>query len=188
VSSHFAFLLTAVFYPLWLAAGLLDYLLHRRSRIELTSGRKESWFHVLQFATLAVAVLLVAFLELTPLVFAALLACVFAHTLLAHADVAYTEGLRRISPLEQLVHGFLSVVPLAACGILAALHWSDLRTLPWTLQSRHPPLPWRATVLFVGSFFTLGGLPILEELLRTSGRLRHHQVKDRDQGGEGHYA
>jgi hypothetical protein len=186
LSSRFTILLMAVFYPLWLAAGLLDYLLHRRSRIEMTSGRKESWFHVLQFALLGVAVLLVAFLEFTPLVFAAALACVVAHTLLAHADITYTEGLRRISPLEQLVHGFLVVLPLAAAAILAAMHWGDLGSLPWALQPRDPPLPWRATAIFVGSFFALGGLPIVEELLRTSSRFRHHQVKDRDQGREGH--
>lgn len=177
-----------MFYPLWLAAGAVDYLLHRRSRIEATSGHTESWFHLLQFASLAVPVLLVAGFEFTPLVFAAVVACVLAHTLLAHADVSYTEGRRHISPLEQLVHGFMDVLPLAAAGILGAMHWSELQSRPWTLAFRDPPLPWTGRILLVGSFFLLAGLPILEEFLRTSGRFRHHQVENADEGGERHHA
>ena len=180
--------LGAVFYPLWLLAGFLDYLLHRRSDIESTSGHKESWFHVLQFAVLAVPMLLVTCFQFTPLVFAAVLAFLLAHTLLAHADVTYTEGLRRISPLEQLVHAFMIVLPLAAAGILAAMHWGDIESLPWTLLPRDPPLRLPTAALLLGSFFVLGGVPVLEEFLRTSGRLRHHQVEHGDQGRESHHA
>jgi hypothetical protein len=35
--------------PVWLAAGLADYLCHRAASIESTSGRKESLLHLLQF-------------------------------------------------------------------------------------------------------------------------------------------
>jgi hypothetical protein len=181
-------LLGAVFYPLWLVAGFFDYLLHRSSNIESTSGHKESWFHVLQFASLAVPALLVTCFKFTPLVFSAVLAFLLAHTLLAHIDLTYTEGLRRISPLEQLVHAFMIVLPLAAAGILGAMHWGDMLSLPWTLSPRDPPLPWPTAALFLGSFFVLGGVPVVEEFLRTSGRLRHHQVEHRDQGRESHHA
>lgn len=33
-------------FPLWLAAGGANWLCHRDSRIEETSGTRESWLHV----------------------------------------------------------------------------------------------------------------------------------------------
>jgi hypothetical protein len=33
--------------PAWIAAGLLDYLWHRKTRIETTTGPEESWLHLL---------------------------------------------------------------------------------------------------------------------------------------------
>ena len=36
--------------PLWLAAGFADYLCHRATHIEKTSGWRESVLHVVQFA------------------------------------------------------------------------------------------------------------------------------------------
>jgi hypothetical protein len=35
--------------PIWLAAGFADYLCHRASSIDTTSGWKESLLHLLQF-------------------------------------------------------------------------------------------------------------------------------------------
>lgn len=186
--SHLAVLLAAVIYPLWLTAGTCDYFLHRKGRIERTSGRRESLFHVAQFASLAVPVVLIALFAFTPPVLIAAVTCVGLHAWLAHADTVYTAKLRRISALEQLVHGFMNVLPVAAVGILAAMHWNGITSLGWTLRSRDPPLPWRDAALFIGSYFVLAGLPILEEYLRTSGRLGHHQVEHNYQGRERHHA
>ena len=36
--------------PLWLGAGLADWYLHRRTRIEDTAGPRESALHSLMFA------------------------------------------------------------------------------------------------------------------------------------------
>ena len=43
--------------PLWLAAGFADYICHRASHIERTSGWKESMLHLVQFGEMAVPVL-----------------------------------------------------------------------------------------------------------------------------------
>src|ERR671911_1644060 len=48
--------------PLWLAAGFADYLCHRASDIEHTSGAKESLLHLLLFAEMGVPVLAAIFL------------------------------------------------------------------------------------------------------------------------------
>jgi hypothetical protein len=181
-------LLTAVFYPLWLAAGLFDYVLHRRTCIESTSGVKESLYHVAQFASLAVALVCAALFGGSPVVLTIVILAVALHTWLGHADVVYTGSRRRIAPLEQLVHGFMAVLPVAATGVFAAMHWEELVYSPWTLRLRDPPLSWRAVLVVVGSYFVLAGLPILEEYLRTSGRLRNHQVEHGDQRRERNHA
>ena len=45
-------LLLWVLYPLWLLAGAIDYVCHRRTNIEHTSGATESLLHLAQFAAL----------------------------------------------------------------------------------------------------------------------------------------
>ena len=54
--------------PLWLAAGFADYLCHRGSDIEHTSGFKELLLHLLQFAEMAVPIMAVMFLEVNALI------------------------------------------------------------------------------------------------------------------------
>ncbi|WP_233213823.1 hypothetical protein [Pollutimonas nitritireducens] len=50
--------------PLWLAAGFADWLCHRASHIETTSGPKESVFHLLQFGEVSLGLLAAIFLEI----------------------------------------------------------------------------------------------------------------------------
>jgi len=51
--------------PVWLAAGFGDYLCHRATHIERTSGWKESILHLLQFAEMALPILAALFLKIT---------------------------------------------------------------------------------------------------------------------------
>jgi|GEM_PF-2214983 len=53
------------FYPAWMFAGLGDYLAHRRSAIETTSGINESWLHILEFLTMAAWLVLIVFFHMT---------------------------------------------------------------------------------------------------------------------------
>ena len=59
-------ILMYVVLPLWLAAGFADYICHRASHIERTSGWKGSVLHLVQFGEMAVLVLAALFLESTP--------------------------------------------------------------------------------------------------------------------------
>ena len=54
-----------VLYPLWLAAGAADYLCHRRTHIERTSGAVESWLHVAQFLSIAALLALATLFAVT---------------------------------------------------------------------------------------------------------------------------
>src|SRR5687767_3001197 len=145
--------LTAVLYPLWLLAGFYDYICHRRTDIERTSGAAESRYHLAQFASLAVPLVCAALLEVTPLVFTILVLFVLMHTVLGVADVAYTQDRRYISPLEQFVHGFMSVLPVVAVGLVGIIHSSDILSSPWALRPKDAPIPWRQMGLLVGSYF-----------------------------------
>jgi hypothetical protein len=98
--------------PLWLAAGFADYLCHRASSIELTSGYKESLIHLLMFAEVAVPLLAAIFLEINALVIATMIAGFIAHQLTALWDVTFANDKRRVTPIEQQVHSFLELMPL----------------------------------------------------------------------------
>jgi hypothetical protein len=151
-------------YPAWLLAGAGDYLCHRKTDIERTSGATESWLHVLQFACLAIAFACAALLEMSAAVFVAMAAFVLAHSGLAYLDVRYTDGRRRILPIEQSMHGFMDVLPLVAVALLGVEHWQEIRAGSAAFALRAVDLE---RVLLLSSFVVLAGVPILEELLRT---------------------
>jgi hypothetical protein len=49
--------------PVWLLAGFADWLCHRASHTETTTGPKESLIHLLMFAEVGVPLLAAMFLE-----------------------------------------------------------------------------------------------------------------------------
>lgn len=157
-----------VLYPMWLLAGAGDYLSHRITHIERTSGTTESWLHIAQFGTLAVIFVCAVLLEITLAVLAIMVLASIAHTALSLIDVSYTLGRRHISAIEQHVHGFMNVIPIVAVCILAIMHWETL------LDTNAPQLSWKDQPLsgthigwLLGSFAILAGTPIVEELART---------------------
>lgn len=161
-----------VIYPAWLAAGAVDYLCHRKTDIERTSGAMESWLHVAQLASMTLIVAFATLAEITVASWSVLVLAAIAHSALAFADVAYTDGRRRISPLEQTAHSFMEVLPLVAVGLLAVASWPLARAPEFAFAS--PLEGWRAAVL--GSFALLAGVPVFEELfrsLRARGRVPH---------------
>jgi hypothetical protein len=153
-----------VVYPVWLAAGAVDYLCHRMTDIEHTSGVPESRLHVAQLLCMGVIVALAVLAETTAAVWIILFMTGLLHSALAYIDVSYTQSRRRIAPLEQTAHSFLEVLPLVAVALLAVMHW-PLATAPW--------FAWRAELdtgaaLLLGSFAVLAGAPVFEEMWRTS--------------------
>lgn len=162
-------------YLLWLLAGFFDYLSHRRTRIESTSGPTESWLHLAQMLSLGLPLALAAYVRMTPLVLAILVSGVLLHTALAYADVAFTDGRRRITPFEQHVHGFMTVLPIVAVSLVAVVHWDDVRSSGWAIRRRTDSGSRPLAALLVASYFVLAGLPIVEELIRTSRRHRRQR-------------
>jgi hypothetical protein len=168
-------LLGYVLLPLWLLAGLVDYLTHQRTQIAATTGPRESILHLLQALQVGLPMLVVLFLQLNLLALAILVAATLAHTVTAYIDVRYASSRRTILPLEQVAHSFLFTLPLFAMSLLVVMHWPvstpQQPGFPaigdWGLKLRDPP--WDTglvtKVLVASLLFGLG--PALAELRQT---------------------
>ena len=161
--------------PLWLAAGTADWICHRASNIEGTTGAKESLMHLLLLAEATVPVLAGLFLEITSPVLALMIAAFFLHEATALWDVSYAVTRREVTPVEQHVHSFLEMVPLMALSFIAVLHWPQMRALfglcperaDLSIRRKEQPLPTRFIAADLGSDLLFAVLPYLEELWRT---------------------
>lgn len=160
--------------PLWFVAGFADWLCHRATKIEATTGAKESLIHLLMFGEIAVPLLAALFLEINALIIALMIIAFLAHEATALWDVSYAVTRREVTPFEQHVHSFLEMLPLMGAAFVAVLHWPQFLALLGTgpeaarfdLTWKQQPLPvaYIATVLTAALLFEL--LPYLEELWR----------------------
>jgi hypothetical protein len=151
--------------PGWLAAGGADWLCHRRTRIEQTSGPRESLLHVALFLQIAVPALLGLWLEITAGLLLIMAAGVLAHMLTSWWDTSFAQPRRHIAPIEQQVHSWLEMLPLFALVLIGLLHLEQLAAPDWSLRIRAEaaPQPWRSGVplAFAAALALIG-----EELLR----------------------
>ena len=168
-----------VFLPLWGIAGFVDWCCHRATRIETTSGLKESLMHSLMGIQVGIPILFCLLFRVNVLV---LLICLFAwllHELVAHWDVHYAAPRRHISIWEMHTHSYLATLPFYMLAMIMVINWSVLEklvTLDWhgqmTLTRIELPhggpryLAWYLSFMAVLCFF-----PYAEENLRC---LRHH--------------
>jgi hypothetical protein len=168
------FMLMYFVLPLWLLAGFADYLCHRASGIEHTSGAKESLLHLLLFAEMGVPVLAAIFLEINALIIAVMIVCFLLHEATSFWDVSYAAKLREITPVEQHVHSFLEMLPLMGLLLIVVLHWGQFLSLfgfgaepaSFTLALKQNPLPWPYVVAMLAAVALLELLPFVEELIR----------------------
>ena len=112
--------------PLWLAAGFADWLCHRATHIEMTTGAKESLIHLLMFAEIGLPLLAAMFLEINGLIIAVMLLAFFVHEATALWDVSYATTARTVTPIEQHVHSFLEIIPLMALVGVVSRHWQQV--------------------------------------------------------------
>lgn len=164
-------LMYAVF-PLWVLAGLVDWACHRRTRIESTSGRTENAFHWLLLGEMGVAVLAVAFLEVTTAVLLLVFAAWAVHELTTWIELRYTVPRREVRPFEQMVHSFMEMLPLAALALLCVMHWDQVLAADFGLRWKEQPWP-AAYLLGAGAAVAVFNvLPMAEESWRCWFRSR----------------
>jgi len=170
----------AVVLPLWMAAGSSDWLLHRRSHIEATSGSHESRLHVFGIMMTAPPVLAGLLLEIDAAVLAIMAAGYVAHLGMTIWDVAYADEKRRIVPLEQHIHALLELLPFAALSLVGLAHRNQVLALVgrgperprFALRRKRSPVPLRALAATMAAFTLTVGLPYAEELTRC---IRHER-------------
>ncbi|MFG3023591.1 diguanylate cyclase [Streptomyces sp. NPDC048254] len=162
--------------PLWVVPGLADWWMHRRTRIEHTTGTKESAAHALMMTEAGVPVLMGLLARVNPLVLTTLGGAALAHGATALYDVSPAVGEREVRPIVQHIHRFLEVLPLTALSFTACLHTDQVReTLrggadgqDWRPLPKEHPLPAAYLAGLAGVV-----VPYAEELrrcLRTASR------------------
>lgn len=173
-------LLMYVLIPLWIVAGLADWLCHRSAGIAHNAGPHESLIHLLMFAQVGAGLLIALLCEVNALVLVLLMLIFLLHEATALWDVSYAVTQRVVTPLEQHVHSFLEMIPLMAIGLLAVGHWDQFSALfgagpdtaDFALRLKDPHVSGKYMGAVVAAALLFGLLPYALELWRGL-RVRH---------------
>lgn len=179
-----------VLLPAWFVPGLLDWWMHRRTRIEETTGLPESLLHSLMMAEAGAAVLAGLVLDVNAAALSLMTGGVLAHQATAMWDVMSTYGRREIRPVEQHVHSALEMIPFMGLSFAVVLHPDQVATMlrhprdaDWRLRSKRRRPGSRYLVGVAAAVAGLVVLPYGNELyrcLRAGGKRR----RDRDESHE----
>lgn len=123
--------------PLWGIAGFTDWCCHRATKVESTSGLKESLIHSLMGIQLGIPILLCLLFEINVLLLLICVAMWLMHECAAHWDVHYATPRRHISIWEVHVHNYMATVPLYLLMLIVILNWGvavKAVTLEWAGQ------------------------------------------------------
>ena len=168
------FILMYFILPVWLLAGFADWLCHRASHIETTSGAKESVFHLLLLAEIGLPLLAAIFLQINAGIIAFMIVAFLVHQATSLWDVSYAVTVREVTPIEQQVHSFLEMLPLMAILFVISLHWSQFlalfglgsETARFDLRWKEEPLPPTYVLTILGFTFLFEIIPFVEEFVR----------------------
>lgn len=160
--------------PAWSVAGALDWVWHRQTKIETTSGPKESIMHLMMMAESGVSVLAGLFLEPNAGLFAVMSAGMLLHQATVIWDVKYTLSRRTIPAREQHTHTFMETFPLDILMVFAVLHPDEFQSMlglgtqkpDFSLHLRRPLLPLSRIAAILGAVTAFAALPHVEEFFR----------------------
>ena len=166
--------LTYLIVPAWSLVGALDWLWHRQTKIETTSGPKESMMHLLMMVEAGVPVFAGLFLETNAALLAMLTAGVLLHQVTVMWDVSYTASRRKIPPREQHTHTFMETLPFDILAVFATLHPEQFRAMlgigpekpDYSLRLKKPGPPIRHIAAIFGATTLFVALPHVEEFVR----------------------
>ncbi|NJP79347.1 diguanylate cyclase, partial [Streptomyces sp. AA8] len=160
--------------PMWVVPAVADWWMHKRTRIEHTSGVKESAVHALMMTEAGVPVAMGLLARINPLVLSVMGGAAVAHGATALYDVSLATKKREVHPVEQHIHSFLEVLPLSAMAFTACLHADEVRAAlrggrgrrDWVLLPKDRPL---SAKYLAGLGVAIGAgviLPYAEEMSR----------------------
>ncbi|GAC1387936.1 MAG: hypothetical protein NVSMB31_01060 [Vulcanimicrobiaceae bacterium] len=179
--------LTYVIMPLWIVPGFMDWIYHRRSKIEKTSGTHESMIHALMMTSIGAPAIMGLLLEVDALVLCTFIAAFATHEALVIWDVAYASKRRDVTPSEQHCHSFLEVLPFMSLSFMLCQHWDQALALVgvgpesprFKLEPKREPVPPAFVAGLLAAITLFIGLPYAEELVRcyrTDGTLAPHKI------------
>jgi hypothetical protein len=170
--------------PLWFVPAVADWIMHRRTRIEETTGVRESALHALMMTEAGVPVALGLLAKVNPLVLSVMGGAAVAHGGTALWDVSLATEEREVRPVEQHIHSFLEVLPLTAMAFTCCLHADQVRALlrggrgaeDWKLLPKDNPLSARYLAGLGVAIGACVALPYAEEMTRCvrAARARRH--------------
>ncbi len=160
--------------PFWILLGFIDYLCHRRTKIETTSGVTESLIHSTMLILIGIPMLLGLFFNINALVILTMVVAFLLHEVMAIWDVNYAMVRRQIVVVERHLHSYLGVLPFMIVSMVICLHWDQFLALvglrsaagPFSLSLKEPPLPTSYVVGIFSAVFALMVVPYAEELWR----------------------
>ncbi|MGA5454327.1 diguanylate cyclase [Streptomyces umbrinus] len=160
--------------PLWVVPAVADWIMHRRTHIETTSGTKESAVHALMMTEAGIPVAMGLLARINPLVLTVMGSAALAHSATALWDVTLATGEREVRPVEQHIHSFLEVLPLTAMAFTACLHSDEVRATlrggrgadDWRLLPKRRPLSAGYLAALAAVIGAGVALPYAEEMLR----------------------
>ena len=160
--------------PVWYVAGFADWICHRRTHIERTSGIKESLIHALMFAESGAGLLPGIYLQVNSLVIAIMAVMFLMHHATAYCDISYAVTARKITTVEHMVHSFLEIIPLMALASVIALNWGQFLALfglgaeqiSFAIEWKKRPLGTSYVVWTVAVIFFFEFIPYAEEVAR----------------------
>jgi hypothetical protein len=166
--------ITYAMLPCWGLAGALDWLWHRQTKIESTSGTEESVMHLLMMAEAGLPIMMGLFMEVNAGVFAGMIGGLLLHQLTVIWDVKYTAPRRLIPVREQHTHVFMETIPFDIAAVLACLHWEQFLALfgagpekpRFALRLKQPPVPLSHAAAILAGMALFVGAPHVEELWR----------------------
>jgi hypothetical protein len=172
--------------PLWMAGGLADYVLHRRTHIEDTSGTKESLLHALQLGEAGLPFLLGLLLDINALVLLVMLVALLAHEATALWDLHVAIHRRYVGVLEQHIHSFLELLPLMGVPFVTILYWDQFLALfgmgsesaRFEVHLKSNPLSFTYLICSLSAVVLLIVLPYGEELGRCIAAARRRRQQE----------
>lgn len=150
-------------YLIWLGAGLLDFLCHRRTDLPHTSGVIESVLHCVQLGLIGIGMLMALAFEVGGLLVLAMASLVAAHAAAGYLDTRQAFNRRVILPAEQHLHSVLDMAPAMALAGLVIATWPAAVAPGWTLVPRQPAFGlWLWTAVLVPAVLLCAWPALLE--------------------------
>ena len=123
-----------VLLPLWGISGFIDWLCHRATNIETTSGLKESLMHSVMGIQVGIPIVLCLVFKINILLLLICFLVWILHELVAHWDVHYASKKRHISIWEMHAHSYMASLPLYMLLTILVINWPvfmDLINFNW---------------------------------------------------------